>query len=233
MKNLILLILLIIKTFNLSAQSELHVEYSLLFDKSSFKDEPNTSYEEKEMRGMILKSQEYVSYNLLVQKNESIFYNNEFMFQDNDNLMLKAITMANEKFYYCNFDNLEFKNKLNFIDKNYVINFELKKWEITNESKIIEGFTCYKAITYNIYENEKYPEYAWFTPEIPFKFGPVFCLNLPGLVLEYQTEKASIVAKSIKYKIDEKLKIKIKKPEGKIVTQEEFDKIVNEYRGSY
>lgn len=232
MKKIFLKIFVICTYFSYS-QSEIQVEYSLLYDKSKFENKPDDSFESREIREKILKAQDYVSYTLIGNNSTGVFFTNEFMFDDNSDIMLKAIVGTNEKYFYFDLINEQIIEKRKFLDKTYLLNQEIIKWEITSESKTIQNFTCYKAIAYFEFENEKYPEYAWFTPEIPHKIGPELCINLPGLVLEYQTSKFSIVAKSIKYKIDDKIKEKLIKPNGKNVTNAEFDKIVLEARGEF
>ena len=78
-----------------------------------------------------------------------------------------------------------------FSDK-YLIqrNHESLRWNITSETKILNGFTCYKAFRYplglDFKENKNEPVLtAWFAPKLNFKHGPADAVGLPGLVLEY------------------------------------------------
>jgi GLPGLI family protein len=59
-------------------------------------------------------------------------------------------------------------------------------WKISPEKKIINGYTCYKAIGKVKYFIDKYSYYveAWFCPEIPLPYGPDIYAGLPGLVFE-------------------------------------------------
>lgn len=65
-------------------------------------------------------------------------------------------------------------------------------WVVTNESKKILGYQCYKAIL-PAAEAEKlevsYQEdgdlIVWFTPEIPISAGPERIYGLPGLIMEF------------------------------------------------
>ena len=72
-------------------------------------------------------------------------------------------------------------------DKIYVYNdANLPTWIITNETKQIAGYTCYKAIgTYKsvVYPEKKSTLEAWFVPEIPYSTGPNQYNNLPGLLV--------------------------------------------------
>lgn len=53
-------------------------------------------------------------------------------------------------------------------------------WELTGETKILEGYTVQKAIT--SFSGRNY--IAWFTTEIPISDGPYKFNGLPGLILE-------------------------------------------------
>lgn len=75
-------------------------------------------------------------------------------------------------------------------------------WEITNEAKQIDGYTCVKAIRDNLGwdsrgNERRFPIVAWFCPELPFPFGPMKYGGLPGLILELQTHLVLYAAKSI------------------------------------
>src|SRR5690606_9012639 len=64
-------------------------------------------------------------------------------------------------------------------------------WQITNETKKIQNFTCYKATTSfreNTFE-------AWFTPEIPINAGPWKWYGLPGLIVEATDKDQSVIFK--------------------------------------
>lgn len=74
-------------------------------------------------------------------------------------------------------------------------------WTITNETKEINGYTCYKAITLRYGDggvmDAKYGITAWFTPKIPVPYGPNGYGKLPGLILELQTYMSTIFIKTI------------------------------------
>lgn len=63
-------------------------------------------------------------------------------------------------------------------------------WQLTTDSKVIQGYTCYKAhSSYSVVRGDRtftFPIIAWFTPEIPYPFGPKGYFGLPGLILELQ-----------------------------------------------
>lgn len=110
-----------------------------------------------------------------------------------------------------------------------------KAWELTNESKIIQNFTCYKATSKEIIKNNKgdfeYLITAWYCPEIPYQFGPNGFGGLPGLIFELQFDTAlygltNLILNDSTIKIEEV-------DETKILTQEEFNKKMQEIRKNY
>ena len=66
---------------------------------------------------------------------------------------------------------------------------------------------------------------AWYSPEIPVNQGPENYWGLPGLILEVNDGKTSILCSKIV--LNSKDKVEIKAPtKGKQVTQKEYDEIV-------
>lgn len=66
-------------------------------------------------------------------------------------------------------------------------------WILTQESKKINGFVCYKATRMPSQDSKEeientFPIIAWYTPEIPLPYGPFVYGGLPGLILEIQRE---------------------------------------------
>jgi GLPGLI family protein len=135
------------------------------------------------------------------------------------------------------------------------------KWVLTGETRKIGIYNAYKAtITKEVEERvmsfgnrsrstetpPNPPERktrdvvmsAWFTPEIPVSTGPSMYGGLPGLILEINDDRTTMLC--TKVILNPKDKIKVKAPaKGKEVTSTEFEQIAkdkaeemrNMYRG--
>ena len=116
-----------------------------------------------------------------------------------------------------------------YIGENLIITNPLSKysWELTNETKEIEGYSCYKAtgVKYGKDKNgntTKNPIIVWYTPEIPFPYGPYESSGLPGLVLGYELGKFKWIIDKITFDKKERI-IEIDKT-GKSISEEELEK---------
>lgn len=88
-------------------------------------------------------------------------------------------------------------------DEQYAIAFQQDQvtWEVTDDSKIILGFKCFKATPrYKTIKERQFArsyEEVWFTPSINKRGGPLVYTNLPGLILEVKLKDAIITATNI------------------------------------
>ena len=66
-------------------------------------------------------------------------------------------------------------------------------WEITNETQVINGYNCKKAISraFSAYIT------AWFTEDIPVNAGPEKFDGLPGLILYLNTGGIELIAQKV------------------------------------
>ncbi len=99
------------------------------------------------------------------------------------------------------------------------------KWKLTQETKVINGYTCMKATTMR--DSTLY--IAWFTTQIPVSAGPSSFNGLPGLILQVGDAEKKNVIKATKVNLKTLKEDVISKPtKGKKVTQEAFEKVVEE-----
>jgi GLPGLI family protein len=134
--------------------------------------------------------------------------------------------------------------------KEFLVSDSLKKWEwkLGSESKKIGNYTCYKATAvYKAKEPLPFPDEeapkkdkavnlletktvdktvtAWYTPEIPVGHGPGEYWGLPGLILEVNDDRTTILCSKLTLNPKEKFVIKAPK-KGEKVTKAKFEEIM-------
>jgi GLPGLI family protein len=180
---------------------------------------------------LVLKVQDRVEFELIYDATQSIYKKIDHLGVGNDNIA-KIENVMNTEVYYKNSTTKEklYQTEIGGKTYNVIVPFEQFKWNITTESKIINGYTCYKATTtledmYNPRKNRKltFTPVVWFTPSIASSYGPKGLDGLPGLVLE-----GAINGKTYFYasKIELNQTIKIERPKkGKDVSEKEYETI--------
>lgn len=103
-----------------------------------------------------------------------------------------------------------------------------KNWTLTNESKLIGVYKCFKATTEDVVVTKektfRHPITAWYCPEIPFPYGPLSYGGLPGLILELQTKNGVYGVKKIDLK-QTPIEIETLK-KYKLIHKVELDKLI-------
>ena len=141
-----------------------------------------------------------------------------------------------------------------FFGKKFLISEESAKpaWVLGSETKKIGNYTCFKATLTKKVDPASFSNFrggrsnnnnerkkdsvkvelqkemivtAWYTPQIPVSQGPAEYWGLPGLILEINAGKTTILCSEIVMNPSEKELIKRPK-KGKKVTREQYDKIV-------
>ncbi|MBT4413200.1 MAG: GLPGLI family protein [Polaribacter sp.] len=152
---------------------------------------------------------------------------------------------GNGSVYFKNIKEKRFLNQTEIMGKRFLVKDKLKAydWELSSETKNIGNYTCYKATFTEEVENirmtfdngeskeekkkEKIITTAWYTLQVPISNGPGNYQGLPGLILEINDGKKTIVCTEII--LNPAQKITIKEPEkGKVVSQERYDEIQKE-----
>lgn len=111
---------------------------------------------------------------------------------------------------------------------------DYQKWKMHDETKQIGQYLCFKATTFTTITNPKGKVFrrdftAWYTPELPYKFGPAGYGNLPGLIIELQGDGFTYGVKKIEFfkeKNKENLIPKLKRK--RLIIEEEFEKLAAE-----
>ena len=146
----------------------------------------------------------YLTYSLDFNANEMVFYKTQNLTSDDngDTSFAEAFSGVSGKYFKKKNSNI----LLNEIDNKHLdhilVSKEMNlKWNLLNETKIIDNYLCYKATSIIIITNGvgvfKRNLIAWYCPKIPVPFGPKGYGGLPGLVLEFQDRNVLFGAKKI------------------------------------
>ena len=174
---------------------------------------------------------------------------------------MQFVTGPAEGAIFRNIQSQTYTNRKELFGKMFLIKDSIpeSKWVMSGETKKIGMYNAYKAtFTKEVEErvmsfrrggsqnSNETPEKkmkeititAWFTPEIPVSTGPSLFGGLPGLILEVNADRLTMLC--TKVVLNPKDKIKIKEPnKGKEVTMSEYEKIAadkaeemrNQWRG--
>ncbi len=163
---------------------------------------------------------------LKFNKNASLFQVEERLDSDTNGMAHKgANIMIAEGSYYTNNNDKIFLQKTELGGEEFIIKLKQNDfaWNVTKETKTINGYKCFKATREKVISNTKgsykFEIEAWFAPTIPRQFGPKNFHGLPGLILELKDSHFTLVAKEINFQEEEN---KIEKFKGKSITEEEF-----------
>ena len=108
------------------------------------------------------------------------------------------------------------------------------EWKIERERGKHLGYETRKAT----YKNDHLEYEAWFVPSLPLKFGPNGYGELPGLIVKFTQyfnyNKGKHKRTFIADKISIEPELKLAKPtKGKIISQQEFNAIVDAHKKRY
>lgn len=196
-----------------------------------------------------LKKQFQKTFTLAFTKSESVYKENKQLSAPNPKAKKSSIQItisSGSDLLYKNIANHSYKKEVELSGKRFLIDDKLpnENWQLTSETKKIGNYTCYKAtkskeVTRKSYLNtdgeheetekkETVITTVWYTPQIPVSNGPEMYSGLPGLILEVQVGKQTIVCSEIVLHPREKIQIKVPK-KGKKVTQKKFDEIKDKH----
>ncbi|GAB7255815.1 GLPGLI family protein [uncultured Polaribacter sp.] len=163
------------------------------------------------------------------------FSNDESIFKVEENLTSKNRKLNNRlieswsggnKVFYTN-SSLKYNDVKNCktLGECFIIRSKLKKWNLTQETKQISGYTCYKAVRMIAGRKAKKEIVAWYSPSIPVNFGPKGENGLPGLILELELGDIHFMVKKIILNPKEGVIIN-KLNNGKIIKEKDFKILV-------
>lgn len=223
MKKLFLLILL--SSFFGISQEKMELIYKVTSTGSMF--DP-TDENSKPIKEYILKMEaqlDDLTYSLRLKENESLWFLHDKESYSNAH-MGKAL--GGEQSYF--FDNVS-KNYIEqrlFLDNYFILKTKQKdfKWELSDETKEILGYKCYKAVSKEvkiIFGKEKtFYTIAWYASALKYQVGPQDFGGLDGLILELTDKKRKYYCTEI-LSPDKMPMFILEKPiRGKVVNEEEY-----------
>jgi GLPGLI family protein len=250
----ILVIALIFITSNVMAQDfqgvatyKSHRQMNIQMDSTQV----NSEMQERMMA--MMKKQFEKTYLLTFNKEESLYKEDEQLEAPQmSGMQMVMVDTGGSDILFKNTKDETYTNQNEVFGKVFLIEDKLEKrdWVLSNETKNIGEYTCYKAtmtreqpvergfIRINDEssgsdeeEEETEPEMeeitvtAWYAPEIPVNNGPGQYQGLPGLILEVNDGSLTLMCSKIV--LNPKDQVSISKPsKGKKVNQEKFDKIM-------
>lgn len=248
MRNLILALLICVFAFakataqNLQGiatyQTQRHVELSL-DSTSGMNSEMQKSIQEQ------LRKQFQRKYDLTFNKGEALWEEQE---EDLDKPKAPSssgmviMLSGNRDIRYHNITDKTYTIQSDLMGKQFLIEDELEKpkWQLVKETKNIGQYTCFKATLTEENEEETFSNVngeekvttkmvtreitAWYTLDIPIQHGPDEFWGLPGLILEVNDGKMSMMCTKVVLNPKDPIEIEIPL-KGKKVNQEEYDKI--------
>ncbi|MDW5287407.1 GLPGLI family protein [Formosa sp. PL04] len=235
-------------------QGKAHYESKTTADMPDFGDR-QMSEEQKKRIAESMKSMLEKSYILSFNRSESIYKEEEKLAAPSTGggRGFRGVDMSPGP-QYKNIKTNEVLVDQEFFGKQFLIKDSLPKlaWKMENETKQIGQYTCFKATAVKLAsetaatsfrgprraeDNDAKKEEpvapkeitvtAWYTPQIPVNQGPGDYWGLPGLILEVNADRTTILCSKIVLNSKDNDEIKAPK-KGKEVTQEEYDKIVKE-----
>lgn len=203
------------------------------------------------------KLKEKISDNIGVSKEkissivDELFSNNTakqtIKFKDNKTLFIPEIkpeTRTRKKFniaqillekggiYYADLSKNIVYNERTTNDKDIIVKYNISdiKWNITDETTVINGYKVIKATAKYKFEKDKGKQVmrdvvAWFSEDIPIKVSPMNFYGLPGMVVMLEIKGRTFIINSVKEK---KVALNYKLNSKKIISEDEYMDLLNE-----
>ncbi|RXG32121.1 GLPGLI family protein [Leeuwenhoekiella marinoflava DSM 3653] len=191
-----------------------------------------------------LKKQFEKTYTLSFTRNESLYKENEKLatpdVASSGGFQIKV--SQSQDILYKNTSEKRYERQEDVLGKLFLVqdSLQMPQWKLEKETKSIGDYTCFKAtrseeVTNQTFESDSMKTVdttysktvtVWYTPQIPVSHGPAMNWGLPGLILEVQDGKQSILCSQIVINTDEK--IDIEAPEGGKIVDEASIKVIQE-----
>ncbi len=237
MKNKIVLLFILVSISFYSQTKQGKITYKVFLDKNnenSILKNDKIPESQKQAVLSIVKNTTFINCILDFKGTESLFYIQDGL-KDSRNSILE-ISIGKDIVYTNIGTNKEIIVSKETLGQSFLVTENFVNWKLLNESKKINGYNCFKAISQISIDTRNGPIkkniIAWYTSEINIPFGPKKYNNLPGLILELH--EGSLIYQATKIDLDKKTEIK-KPLKGKKITAKElnqmFKKLYNERKG--
>lgn len=222
----IIIIFLIINSYNLFSQNNCKVNYTVIPTGGSFEnnDDVKKSKISNRFQG-VDEALKRLNYQLIIKNDQSYYHQiNNLGLNEKVDKTAKNLAGTSE---FLKKNRLEIIKIINFSQEVFYVKTKLNNdWNLINETKYINGYLCFKATQQKslpLKKEKKYEVIAWYCPKLPFQNGPKEFGGLPGLILELQDGRITYLANKIDLSLNQEMTIK--KVDKKIISEEEFNKI--------
>lgn len=174
-----------------------------------------------------------IDFTMLVNNVTSFFYLNKKLYSDNraaNSVLIEVKYFGRIKQQKENYITEELEEAFG----KFLVSRPYQEWKLHDETKQIGKYLCFKATTFYTIKTPqgklfKHDFTAWYTPELPYKFGPAGYGNLPGLIIELQGKNFTYGVKKIEF-FDEESKENLipKLKKKRLITEEEFERLAAE-----
>lgn len=233
--------------FNIQAQD--FQGYAIYESKTTFDvqiDSTKYSKERMDMMKAMMKKFGEKSFILSFDKSQSVYKEEEKLDNPSKGRGMRIFGGNSSGILYKNIKSNQFIKQKESFSKLFLIKDSLPtyNWKLKEDTKMIGEYLCFKATTTKEVSNRKMrmggrnkskendsisktkiiEVTAWYTPDIPVNNGPEKYVGLPGLILEIDQGKTTILCTKIVLNSKERHTLKAPS-KGKKVTQKKYDEI--------
>ena len=178
-----------------------------------------------------------IDFILKFHANQSLFSVNSYVEPDINELDLYfALGVYGSSIYYNNLMMNVYYRQAEAYGETFLIEMPKINWRLTDVTKIINGYTCFKAEAKTTTKGRngdiERPVIAWYSKDIPVSFGPIGFAGLPGLIIKLIYDNEVYTVSKINFSSENRIIIK-KPKKGIKVTKKEFEKIGLDKMGNY
>jgi len=198
-----ILILIALSNFSFSQENNFLATYKIKYLPINYKliqkennleiDSPSENFIKlKKQLNEEAKSFNKLSFLLEFNKNQSKFYKLPILKNEVTKMQLITIIFGvlDQKYFVNSKTTLEERNSFG---QDFLVEMSKIEWKISNDKMKIGKYLCYKATATIIKENSKGKKdlniVAWFSPKLPFNYGPKNYSGLPGLIIKLEEGK--------------------------------------------